>query len=126
VSCCCWLLPVPHSRRPSIIITTVITAAPSPQTGEPRSERRPSGDGRRGRYVTVFTSLPANCIPVFLRSCYILAMKKSALTFVLVTALAVPAFAFGHKVNHPKPVHPTNPYLKHPNHKAQRHHHKKI
>ena len=53
-------------------------------------------------------------------------MKKFALTLLLLMAFAAPAFAFRHKVNHPKAIHPTNPYLKHPNHKAQRHHHKKI
>jgi hypothetical protein len=53
-------------------------------------------------------------------------MKKFVLAVVLFPALAAPAFALGHKVNHPKPVHPTNPYLKHPAHKAQRHRHKKV
>lgn len=57
-------------------------------------------------------------------------MKKFVLAFLLML-FAVPAFAWGHKsnhpkVNHPKAVHATNPYLKHPNHKAHRGHHKKI
>jgi hypothetical protein len=53
-------------------------------------------------------------------------MKKFVLTLFLSMLVAAPAFAAKHKVNHPKAIHPTNPYLKHPNHKAQRHHHKNI
>ena len=53
-------------------------------------------------------------------------MKKFLLASLLLISFAGPAFALGHKVNHPKAIHPTNPYLTHPNHKAQRHHHKKI
>jgi hypothetical protein len=53
-------------------------------------------------------------------------MNKLVLAVFLCLLLAAPAFAWKHKVNHPKAVHPTNPYLKHPNHKAHRGHHKKI
>jgi uncharacterized protein YxeA len=53
-------------------------------------------------------------------------MKKTVLAVVLLILFAASAFAAQHKVSHPKPVHPTNPYLKHPNHKAHRGHHKKI
>jgi hypothetical protein len=53
-------------------------------------------------------------------------MKKLALAAFLLTLFALPALAAQHKVSHPVGVHPQNPYLKHPNHKAQRHHHKKI
>ena len=55
-------------------------------------------------------------------------MKKLAIT-ALITAFLAPAAAFAitkHKVTHPRPVHQENPYLKHPNFKAQRHRHKKI
>jgi hypothetical protein len=56
-------------------------------------------------------------------------MKKFAAATLSLALLAVPAFAAihsTHKVTHPRPVHAQNPYLAHPNHKAQRHHHKKI
>ncbi len=55
-------------------------------------------------------------------------MKKLAITAVI-TAVLAPTAALAitkHRVEHPKPVHPQNPYLKHPNYKAQRHRHKKI
>ncbi len=61
--------------------------------------------------------------------CYILAMKKLAISGVflgLLSLLVVPATAEHPKNMHPKPVHPENPYLKHPNHKMHRGHHKKI
>jgi len=53
-------------------------------------------------------------------------MKKFVAAALLSIAFAVPAFAATHKVSHPRPVHAQNPYLKHPNHKAHRGHHKKI
>jgi hypothetical protein len=53
-------------------------------------------------------------------------MKKFVLAAFFLMLFAAPAFAVKHKVAHPKAVHPTNPYLKHPNHRAQRGHHKKI
>jgi hypothetical protein len=53
-------------------------------------------------------------------------MKKFLLALSFIAIFAAPAFAFSHKVHHPKPMHATNPYLKHPAHKAQRHRHKKI
>ena len=59
-------------------------------------------------------------------SCYIRAMKKSVVAAFLLTLFAIPAFAASHKVEHPKPIHAQNPYLKHANHKAHRQHHKKI
>ncbi len=62
--------------------------------------------------------------------CYIRAMKKlvaQGLALGLLSiAIAVPAMAVKYKNNHPKPVHPENPYLKHPNHKMHRGRHKKI
>ena len=61
-------------------------------------------------------------------------MKKFAAAALLSIAFALPALAaetapqpvVKHRITHPKPVHATNPYLKHPNHKAKRGHHKKI
>ncbi len=53
-------------------------------------------------------------------------MKKLVAAGLLSIVFAVPALAATHKVTHPKNVHPENPYLKHPNHKAHRGHHKKI
>jgi hypothetical protein len=53
-------------------------------------------------------------------------MKKFVPAIFLSILFAVQAFAVVPKVNHPKAIHATNPYLKHPNHRAVRHHHKKI
>ena len=63
--------------------------------------------------------------------CYIRAMKKlvgiGVFVGLLSIAVAVPAMAATkYKSTHPKPVHPENPYLKHPNHKMHRGRHKKI
>lgn len=50
-------------------------------------------------------------------------MKKIAAALVLCTALAAPAFATKHKLpHHPQAVHPTNPYIKHPNHRVHHFH----
>jgi hypothetical protein len=53
-------------------------------------------------------------------------MKKLVAAALLSAVFVAPAFAAKHKVNHPKAMHAQNPYLKHPNHKAHRGHHKKI
>jgi hypothetical protein len=61
-------------------------------------------------------------------------MKKFAAVALLSIAFAVPGLSAEtthppvakHHIEHPKPVHATNPYLKHANHKAKRGHHKKI
>jgi hypothetical protein len=53
-------------------------------------------------------------------------MKKLVAAGLLSIVFAVPALAEKHKVKHPKNEHPVNPYLKHPNHKMHRGHHKKI
>jgi hypothetical protein len=53
-------------------------------------------------------------------------MKKLVVAGLLSIVFTLPALAEKHKVMHPKPVHKENPYLKHPNHKALRGHHKKI
>jgi hypothetical protein len=53
-------------------------------------------------------------------------MKKLVASGLLALVVSIPALAETHKVEHPKAVHPENPYLKHPNHKAHRGHHKKI
>ena len=65
-------------------------------------------------------------LPELIFPCYIRAMKKLVAAGLLSIVFAVPALAATHKVTHPKNVHPENPYLKHPNHKAHRGHHKKI
>lgn len=59
-------------------------------------------------------------------ACYIRAMRKLVAIGFLSILFAVPSFAEQHKVTHPKGVHPVNPYLVHPNHKALRGRHKKI
>jgi hypothetical protein len=61
-------------------------------------------------------------------------MKKFAAAALLSIALAAPALAsvpaqqpvVKHHVTKPRPVHATNPYLKHANHKAKRGHYKKF
>lgn len=53
-------------------------------------------------------------------------MKTLVLAVLGLSLLAVPAFAAKHKVTHHAAHHATNPYIKHPNHKAHRHHHKKV
>ena len=53
-------------------------------------------------------------------------MNKLIALAVLASLVALPALAAKHKVSHPQNIHPQNPYLKHPNHKAHRGRHKKI
>ena len=61
-------------------------------------------------------------------------MKKLLLMVCLLGVFAVQAFAAGSdprvtkhpKAAHAKSNHPTNPYLKHPNHKAKRGKHAKV
>jgi hypothetical protein len=65
-------------------------------------------------------------MPDLIGSCYIRAMKKLVAAGLLSIVFAVPAVAAKYKPTHPKPMHAQNPYLKHPNHKAHRGHHKKI
>jgi len=53
-------------------------------------------------------------------------MNKLVLAVLGLSLLAAPAFAAKHKVTHHAAHHVANPYIKHPNHKAHRHHHKKV